>query len=346
MSFKKRGFLSKIISEDEIEGHITGTKFYQTYIQLPNRTTFLWDKLNTGKFEQTDEKTDGHFALMKQIINSSPKSERSDLWQAFEGQPFIRGYYFPDKGEIFFYQWNQGRKKGPLRDPSDRDINLIRQKLRDKKADLASALMIEETDSELEMKEFFEKRTNKHIGLVKKYLKECCRHYPHLADVLEKRGRNHDADKLIPPHYEPYVHITWQYKVKGEGGNYELDDDMAKRCHETSFQHCKKNAHHPEFHAKNLVDNPISFQNRDQPSGIVVDATKMDTPSIIEMVSDWSAVYEERSPTNTFNGPVEWAKENINKRWKFTEKQEKLIYEIIDKIWEAKEEDPFLNDEE
>jgi len=202
----------------------------------------------------------------------------------------------------------------------------------------------EVSPTETDMKNFFEERTNKHIGLVKQYLRESCEHYPELADVLEKRGEEHDCSKLKPPEYEPYVHITWQYKVKGEGGEYDIDDDMAKRCHETSFNHCKGNRHHPEYWDKHLTGNPISFENRDAPSGIVVDATKMDRPSIIEMCCDWCSVSAERNPTNKF-GSEEWAKENIHKRWKFTEKQEELIYEVINKIWVAKEEDPFLKDE-
>ena len=31
--------------------------------------------------------------------------------------------------------------------------------------------------------------------------------------------------------------------------------------------------------------------------------------------------------------PYDWAKKNINVRWKLTKEQENLIYDLLDKIW-------------
>ena len=45
---------------------------------------------------------------------------------------------------------------------------------------------------------------------------------------------------------------------------------------------------------------------------------------IAEMICDWMAISQERN-TDIFK----WAKDNINIRWKFTNKQEKLIHELI-----------------
>ena len=33
------------------------------------------------------------------------------------------------------------------------------------------------------------------------------------------------------------------------------------------------------------------------------------------------------------NSPQEWADKVINKRWKFTDEQVKLIYELLNNIW-------------
>jgi len=60
----------------------------------------------------------------------------------------------------------------------------------------------------------------------------------------------------------------------------------------------------------------------------MVDATKMSDLDIAEMTADWAAMGEERG-----NSPKEWADKNVNKRWKFTKDQEKLIYELIKSVW-------------
>ncbi len=40
------------------------------------------------------------------------------------------------------------------------------------------------------------------------------------------------------------------------------------------------------------------------------------------------AMSEEKGGT-----PKNWADKNVNVRWKFTDKQKDLIYELIEKIW-------------
>ena len=67
---------------------------------------------------------------------------------------------------------------------------------------------------------------------------------------------------------------------------------------------------------------------RDKPPEEMIDATKMPDLDIAEMVADWCAVSEERG-----NTPKSWADKNVNVRWKFTDEQSDLIYEIIDAVW-------------
>lgn len=201
-----------------------------------------------------------------------------------------------------------------------------------------SRLMSEEVEAspEIKMKNFFNERTKKHIKLVREFISRASEAYPQYANLLAKRGEEHDSSKFRPPEYEPYVHLTWKYKCKGEGKDYEMDEDMESRCRDMTHKHCKENKHHPEYWDTTLNTNPISSEDRDKPSGIVVSAVKMDRPSIIEMVCDWCAVSKERNPANKF-GPKEWADANIGKRWSFTKQQEEFIYEILENIWDDEE---------
>jgi len=209
-------------------------------------------------------------------------------------------------------------------------------------------VILESEDDSKIMKEFFESRTNKHVGFVRDYLKLASEEYPEYAELLQNRGMEHDASKYRPPEYEPYVHLTWQYKQKGEGEEYQLDEDMQKRIHDVTYRHCKGNKHHPEYWDNEIKENPISFENRDQPSGITVNAIRMDRPSMIEMCCDWCSVSAERNPANEY-GPMEWAEKNINHRWTFSPKQEKFIYEVLDHIWKPVTQpvqEDFIKDEE
>jgi hypothetical protein len=62
----------------------------------------------------------------------------------------------------------------------------------------------------LEKKEFFEKRTNRHISLVQKYCGNIYEYDPKRFDGLIEQARNHDDSKYKEPEYSPYVNITWE----------------------------------------------------------------------------------------------------------------------------------------
>ena len=73
----------------------------------------------------------------------------------------------------------------------------------------------------------------------------------------------------------------------------------------------------------------INKNNRDEPiEGVMIDSTKMPDLALAEMVADWCAMSEEKH-----TDPIDWARKNVNVRWKFTDSQTKLIYDLIEKIW-------------
>ena len=60
----------------------------------------------------------------------------------------------------------------------------------------------------------------------------------------------------------------------------------------------------------------------------VVDATKMEDIYIIEMCCDWSSVGAENG-----NSPQSWFKKKNGKKFKYSEKQEKLIEKTLEELW-------------
>jgi hypothetical protein len=95
-----------------------------------------------------------------------------------------------------------------------------------------------------------------------------------------------------------------------------------------TFHHCKTNMHHPEFWDMNATEKSINPNDRDKAPDEMVDGTKMMLNSVASMVADWCAMSEEKKTC-----PYDWAKQNVNKRWRFDPEQVKLIYDLLDKIW-------------
>ena len=81
-----------------------------------------------------------------------------------------------------------------------------------------------------EMREWFEKRTNKHISAVQKnwrklYDSKFNKYLEELPDK-EKHIWTHDASKFLEPEYTPYIYITWNYRQKDIGNDWKMPDDM------------------------------------------------------------------------------------------------------------------------
>jgi hypothetical protein len=176
----------------------------------------------------------------------------------------------------------------------------------------------------LEMIKWFMHRTLNHIESVQKNLSTCAK----LGFIDEIRSKeiaaNHDLTKFNSDIFFPYILITWKYKCDYEGIGFELDDDdkISTRC--ATFVHTISEEHHPEYWDSSASYETINIDNRDKPSGRIVDSSKMPDERIIEMICDWAAVAEERG-----NSIKQWFDANNNKRWKFSGHQIKLINKLI-----------------
>jgi hypothetical protein len=183
------------------------------------------------------------------------------------------------------------------------------------------------TKIEKEMLDFFKKRTNLHIDLVRKYCQKISDYDKERFGELVERGKVHDDSKFKDPEKEPYIYITWQYKCKDDGEKFEISEDMKEKMNAATNHHVCKNKHHPEFYCGEKI-GLINREDRDEPRKLI-DATNMPDLSLAEMVADWCAMSEEKK-----SNPKDWADKNVNIRWKFTDEQKDLIYELIDEVWE------------
>lgn len=185
----------------------------------------------------------------------------------------------------------------------------------------------EKPDNYQEMKDWFDKRTNNHIELVQKYCKKIEDYDPEKFKGLIERGKIHDDSKFKDPEMEPYIYISWKYKCKDDGVDFKLPEGMDDKMNEATEHHILNNSHHPEYFC-DKTENLINTNDRDKTPDEMIDATKMEDLDVAEMVSDWCSMSEERG-----NSPKSWADKNVNVRWKFTDKQKELIYELIEEIW-------------
>lgn len=176
------------------------------------------------------------------------------------------------------------------------------------------------------METHFNNRTKKHINLVKKYAHLIESTYPTEFKGLDEQTAEHDKSKFEEPEYSPYLHIAWKYKMADEGKVYNPPPEILEQMNKATEHHVKSNKHHPEYFTDQV--NTINPNNRDEPPKELVDATKMPILSVGEMVADWMAMAEEKG-TN----PKRWADKNVNIRWKFTDEQKKMIYDLISNIW-------------
>jgi hypothetical protein len=174
-----------------------------------------------------------------------------------------------------------------------------------------------------EMIEWFEERTKKHISLVQKYCDKIYKYDPDRFDGIIERGKEHDSSKYGGIERNPYIIISWNYKSKDKGTTLEFPKYIKDKLNEATLHHITTNQHHPDYWSPRKT-SLLNNNDRDKPPEKIVDATAMDDLSICEMCCDWLGMSDEKG-----SDVVEWAKNNINRRWKFTKDQEKLIWEII-----------------
>lgn len=173
------------------------------------------------------------------------------------------------------------------------------------------------------MRDHFYQRTNNHRSLVLEFFDRLPAKLYNIVDY--KEINEHDMSKFEEPEFTPYVFITEKYRCIRENIPFFVDEDMELRMYQATIHHVKNNKHHPEFWSNENVI--INFDDRDKPQQLI-NAENMPNKYIIEMVCDWCAVSKERN-TN----PFDWAKNNINIRWKFSKDQEQTIYNTLNSIW-------------
>lgn len=180
-----------------------------------------------------------------------------------------------------------------------------------------------------EMIAHYERRTRRHIGLVQRFSKLMVSGDPMLWPLMERSIR-HDATKWAEPERTPYIWLTWRYKCKDDGVECVLPNGMEERIREATLHHILTNAHHPESHLPEGAerDRLLNDKDRDGIPDEVIDATGMGYMDLGEMVADWCAMSKERG-----NTPREWADKVVGKRWGFTQRQEGIIYRMIDLAW-------------
>ena len=170
---------------------------------------------------------------------------------------------------------------------------------------------------------FFAKNLLNHVGETPQaiyrdnYIPDIYKPY---INAFECIGKYEDPEK------EPYLYISWKYKCKDDGVDFEVPDDIDDKMNKATEHHVKSNKHHPESHCKKKIDL-INREDRDKPPEEIIDATEMPELDIGEMVGDWLAMSEEKGGSTK-----DWADKNVNVRWKFTDDQKDLIYELIKEL--------------
>ena len=175
------------------------------------------------------------------------------------------------------------------------------------------------SETQKEKKDFFKKRTNKHIKRVQDVSKKIVDEYEEYKELLEQ-VKNHDDSKFKEPELTPYIELTW---LKEQNKDYDGGRDIEK----ATLHHIKNNKHHPEYHLEDKSEANISSENRDE-SDKCIDAKNMDDISVAEMVADWQAMAEELG-----GSAREWYDDVKDVRWSFSKKQEELIDKLL-KIFE------------
>jgi hypothetical protein len=193
-----------------------------------------------------------------------------------------------------------------------------------------------ETNEIPKKEDYFYKRTNNHITLVKKYIQKLIDlNDPRLDPLgLEDELNNHDSGKFKDPEIKPYIELTWNYHLKDHlGQDIKNSKELQDQIQQATFHHVKTHPHHPEYWNNESTIESINNKDRDKPPEEIVDATQMPLTAIACMVADWCAMSDEKN-----SDPYDWAKNNINIRWKFTKEQEAFIYEMLNRLYKYQEQ--------
>jgi len=171
---------------------------------------------------------------------------------------------------------------------------------------------------------WFFTRTNLHIHLVQEAAKQLVETFPEYHALL-LQVQDHDSSKFEEPEMSPYIELTWNKKNDIEAG-----PDLQRAITAATLHHIKTNSHHPEYHLEDKTKANLDSTNRDN-SIEMVDAIRMPSIDVAEMICDWQAMSKELG-TNTAR---EWYDQVKDVRWHFSEEQDQLIDKLL-KVFEKK----------
>jgi len=153
-----------------------------------------------------------------------------------------------------------------------------------------------------EMVKFYDKRTKEHIQRVQNNIKKIVKQRSDLKE-LTSRAKIHDKSKWSKEEYIPYIWLTWWHKEKNAGRKFEYPEGIKDMTKKAWKSHEKINKHHPGAHSS---------------------PQKMSDIDIAEMVADWAAMSQEFGTSLK-----KWTNDNVGSKWKFTDKQTQLIYDLV-----------------
>ena len=154
-----------------------------------------------------------------------------------------------------------------------------------------------------DMVKFYEKRTREHIERVSNNLLSIL-DLPELhSEELKRRAINHDLSKYGIEERIPYIWLTEFHRCKNENIPFQYPEGVEEKVDKASLHHIRNNQHHPEFH-----NSPFDMTNED----------------LAEMVCDHYAMSQELG-----NSLIKWENNVINKKWKFSDDQTKLIWKLV-----------------
>lgn len=171
-----------------------------------------------------------------------------------------------------------------------------------------------------EMRQAFDERTKEHIDRVL-----------YFGNILGFDFSGHDSSKWDADKIDGFILSNAATNM-----GLKLDADDLKIRETAVFYHIKSEPHHPSYWDDNItIDNytmnPKGFGNKGEfDNTFVIDATKMDKRSMVEMCADWCAVSDELN-TN----PHDWADANVGTRWKFTDDQKNFLNNTLEVLWMA-----------
>jgi len=182
-----------------------------------------------------------------------------------------------------------------------------------------------------EMIEHYITRTTKHVNLVKANGNYIINNMS-IPDDQKFEFLNllsvHDKSKFENPEKDLYVLISWKYHIEEDKfKEMNLPQWLQEKMVKISEVHLKNNKHHPEYWDDNLISGFLDTQDRDDiDDNLIVNAKKMPNINILEMVCDWTAISQEM---HNNSDSTQWANDNVNKRWLFSDEQVNLIYKAI-----------------